>query len=43
LSELYLEGVTHAVLPYDHTVKNCSNLVIQYVDMNYQVYKIVEE
>lgn len=43
VSELYREGVTHAVLPYDHTIKNCSNLVIQYVDMDYQVYKIIEE
>ncbi len=43
LTELYQEGVTHAVLPYDHTIKNCPSLVNQYVDMNYQVYKIVEE
>lgn len=43
VSELYREGVTHAVLPYDHTIKNCANLVIQYVDTNYQVYKIIEE
>jgi hypothetical protein len=43
LRELYLEGVTHAVLPYDHTIKNCPNLAIQYVDLNYQVYKIVED
>jgi hypothetical protein len=43
LSDLYREGVTHAVLPYDHTIKNCSNLEIQYVDLHYQLYKIVEE
>ena len=41
LADLRLEGVTHAVLPYDHTVKNCENLAIQYVDLNYQVYKIL--
>jgi len=43
LEELTREGVTHAVLPYDHTIKNCSNLSIQYVDMDYQVYKIIDE
>ena len=41
LHDLYLEGVTHAVLPYDHTVKNCENLEIRYVDINYQVYRIL--
>jgi len=40
LAQLYAEGTTHAVLPYDHTVKNCPNLEILYVDLNYQVYKI---
>lgn len=40
LSELFREGVNHVVLPYDHTVKNCSNLNIQYVDLNYQVYQL---
>lgn len=43
VSELHRAGVTHVVLPYDHTIKNCSNLVIQYVDTDYQVYKIIEE
>ena len=43
LADLYLEGVTNVVLPYDHTVKNCSNLKAQYVDMNYQVYQLTRD
>jgi hypothetical protein len=39
--ELYLEGVTHVVLPYDHRIKNCENLVLGYADLSYEVYKIV--
>jgi hypothetical protein len=38
---LYLEGVTHIVLPYDHRIKNCENLVLGYSDLSYEVYKIV--
>ena len=41
LAELHLEGVTHAVLPYDHTVQNCENLEPLYTDLNYQVFKIL--
>jgi len=42
-ADLYLEGVTHIVLPYDHTIKNCSNLEKQYVDIDYEVYKVKGE
>ncbi len=41
LSDLYAEGVTNVVLPYDHTVQKCPNLVEQYVDENYQVYQLI--
>ncbi len=40
-ADLYLEGVTNVVLPYDHTVKNCWNLKAQYVDQNYQVFRLI--
>jgi len=43
LSELYLEGVTNVVLPYDHTIKTCPNIIEQYVDGNYQVFQLVSE
>jgi hypothetical protein len=42
LSKLYNEGVTNVVLPYDHTIQNCSNLIEQYVDENYQVYQLLK-
>jgi hypothetical protein len=38
--DLSLEGVTHVVLPYDHTIKNCSNLKKQYGDGFYEVYAV---
>jgi hypothetical protein len=41
LSNLSTEGVTHIVLPYDHTVQKCRNLIEQYVDGNYQVYLLI--
>ena len=41
LAELHLEGVTHAVLPYDHTLQNCENLEPLYTDLHYQVFKII--
>ena len=41
LGDLFLEGVTSVVLPYDHTVKNCSNLKVKYVDESYQVYQLI--
>jgi hypothetical protein len=41
LSELYLEGVTNVVLPYDHTIKTCPNLIEQYMDGSYQVFQLV--
>lgn len=40
LAELAAEGVTHVVLPYDHTVKNCSALERQYQDWHYEVFKL---
>jgi len=42
-SELHLEGVTHIILPYDHTIRTCSNLEKEYSDGNYAVFKIVGE
>jgi hypothetical protein len=41
LSQLYQEGVTNVVLPYDHTVMTCSNLVMQFGDESYQVYQLI--
>jgi hypothetical protein len=41
-ADLSLEGVTHIVLPYDHTIKNCSNLKKQYADLDYEVYRVIE-
>jgi hypothetical protein len=40
VAELSLEGVTHVVLPYDHTIKNCSNLEKQYGDEFFEVYAV---
>jgi len=40
LVELQAEGVTHVVLPYDHTVKNCSNL--NRIFINYGTYEVHE-
>ena len=42
-TDLYLEGVTHIVLPYDHTIKKCSNLESRYGDWYYGVYEIIEQ
>lgn len=42
-AELYLEGVTHIVLPYDHRIKNCENLELKYSDLSYEVYKVIED
>jgi len=41
--DLSLEGVTHIVLPYDHTIKKCSNLESRYGDWHYGVYEIREQ
>ncbi len=39
LDELFAEGVTHVVLPYDHVVQNCAILLRKYVDFeNYEVF-----
>ncbi|MBE9524794.1 MAG: hypothetical protein IMY76_06820 [Chloroflexi bacterium] len=40
LDEIKAEGVTHVVLPYDHTVKNCALLERKYIDTNYEVFLI---
>ena len=40
LGELYAEGVTHVVLPYDHTVKNCPNL--ERIFLNFETYEVHE-
>jgi hypothetical protein len=40
VADLYSEGVTHVVLPYDHTIKNCSNLEKQYGDEFFEVYAV---
>jgi hypothetical protein len=38
----YAEGVTHVVLPYDHTAQGCTILQRQYVDYNnFEVFKLV--
>jgi len=38
LAELSAEGVTHVVLPYDHTVKNCPNL--ERIYLKFEAYEI---
>jgi hypothetical protein len=38
-----LEGATHIVLPYDHTIHTCSNLEKRYGDGNFEVYVVVQE
>jgi hypothetical protein len=43
LAVLYSEGVTNVVLPVDHKAKKCSNLVNQYTDENYQVYRLTDD
>jgi hypothetical protein len=43
VADLSLEGVTHIVLPYDHTIKTCSNLESRYGDWHYGVYEISEQ
>ncbi len=40
LEDLYHEGVTHVVLPYDHVVQNCPILERQYHDLNYAVFSL---
>lgn len=40
LEDLAKEGVTHAVLPYDHVVKNCEILERRYIDLNYAVFAL---
>jgi hypothetical protein len=40
LADLAGEGVTHAILPYDHVVKNCEILERQYTDLNYAVFAL---
>ena len=42
LSELYQEGATHVVLPYDHTVQNCPNLERTFLEFEtYEIQKII--
>ena len=41
LEELYAEGVTHVVLPYDHTAKNCPTLQRDHLDINYEVFTLI--
>jgi hypothetical protein len=43
LADLYVEGVTHVVLPDDHTVQNCSNLDLLYLDGYYAVFVVTGE
>ena len=38
LSELSAEGVTHVVLPYDHTVQNCPNL--ERLFLTFEAYEV---
>lgn len=40
VAELRLEGVTHIVLPYDHTIRTCPNLEKEYSDANYALFRI---
>ncbi|MEA3350169.1 MAG: DUF6798 domain-containing protein [Chloroflexota bacterium] len=40
IDDLYAEGVTRVVLPYDHVAKNCPILDRQYVDLHYEVYAL---
>lgn len=41
LEELYEEGVTHVVLPYDHTAKNCPMLQRNHLDIHYEVFTLI--
>jgi len=44
LAAFYAEGVTHAVLPYDHMAAPCLNLEKLFLKINqYAVYKILDE
>jgi len=43
LDSFYAEGVTHVVLPYDHSAQGCAILQRQYVDFeNYEVFQLVQ-
>ena len=42
LAELSAEGVTHVVLPYDHTVQNCPNLERFFLEFEtYEIQKLI--
>jgi len=41
LEKLFIEGVTHVVLPYDHNAKGCSNLKRIYIEFEaYEVFSL---
>ncbi len=43
LAELRAEGVTHVVMPYDHTASTCPILERQYRDLAYEMFSLTGE